>query len=228
MADEPAKPIDPIQASMDKTMERLKMSGKDRKRKRTTRTPEEVKQVRLAALLKSNEQRLIVKKLKEEKIKHGIPLTPSEAVLVAKFRTPGRQAKNPRLAKQQALLERTAELIIRPANVQELRLKVEEAAKRHGYDPFEELIKMTSDPDVKAEDKISIHKTLLPFLIPPLPKLEAKDVEVESKKVRVVIQQITMAAPAAGAPAPDYSAQAPAVAEVEVMAPVSDSEPFKP
>lgn len=189
-----------------------------------------LKAERQEAMKKGHEalaQKRKAKAMVVKKIEEGIPVTPKEAALAA-WRAGGTPAHGTggrsSFEREQELLNKTASLIIKPANVHELRLKVEEVAKRLGYDPLESLIQMVQHEDINAEERISIHKTLLPFLVPTLPPIPKDAMEVDSKKVRVVVQQLHFAPEIKAGD--DLFADRPKTVDVEVMEP--DTSPDAP
>lgn len=167
-------------------------------------------------------RKFALKKEARAKAARGEPLTPYEAACAA-WKTGGLKGMSEEsrttFEKEQEILNKTASLIIKPANIHELRLKVEKTANDLGYDPLAELIKMTQTEDLKPEDRISIHKTLLPFLVPTMPPIPKDAMELDGKKVKVVIQQLHFAPEIKQGE--DLFKERPKTVDVEVMAPES-------
>lgn len=148
----------------------------------------EAKERRLAALKKAQEsialkrqQRALVKK----KVEAGLPITEQERELLNWSSTESKQQREKRL------IDSVAKLVITPKTVEELRLVVEQTAARYGYNPIEALIKLTGpSSDLDDEKKMNIHKALLPFLVPQVPVIKAKEgKDPDERRVKVTVTQ---------------------------------------
>ncbi len=161
--------------------------GMSPKQRRLARE-KELRESRKASLAKANAVLAAKKKQKAlvmEKVEAGLPLTPEEQELVTW--TPS--AKRER--EKQRIVDAAAKLVIRPQNVDALRLVVEQTAARHAYNPVEKLILLASSGDLEDKEKVAIHKALLPFLAPQLPaaKESTKASEDDKDKVKVTVTQ---------------------------------------
>lgn len=113
-------------------------------------------------------------------MENGQPITEAERNLL---RWKGGKVK---LTEDEAIAA-AAKLLITPKSVAELRLLVETTAANHHYNPIEKLIELTNSDVIDPKDKVSIHKALLPFLVPQLPVPKNTGSEEKGGQMKVVI-----------------------------------------
>lgn len=160
------------------------------------KTKEEVAKIRMESILKARAamaQKMEHKKIVQQKVKANMPITEDERELLAWV--PGRKKKETEADRERDTIAAASKLLIKPTHVTELRVLVERTAAKYAYNPIEELIQLTRPVrqedgtmkhQVTADDRISIHKSLLPFLVPQLsvPKtLPAEDPNKQGMKV---------------------------------------------
>ncbi len=159
------------------------------KEKRTRRTSPTAKANRIAALAKGREKRkemIAQRQVIRDKVKQGLPITEEERALAFKRFNEG----EPNIFQ---LAPAAAELVIKPATVNALRLVVEKTAAKHLYNPVEALILLSRSPDIKDSDKVGIHKALMPFLVPVLsPVKEEAEVIPEDQRPKIVIKNFVL------------------------------------
>ena len=139
---------------------------------------------RRASIKKAQEAKRIKMAQREmvrRKIENAQPITEQERELL-KWKGGNRAGQT----EDQLVMAAAAKLMIKPQSVSELRLLVETTAAKNNYNPIEKLIHLTSDPNVTEAEKISIHKALLPFLVPILATPKALSEKGEGG-VKVVI-----------------------------------------
>lgn len=127
------------------------------------------------------QQRALIRK----KVEADLPITEQEREILGWSPTESKKQREKRL------IDSVAKLVITPKTVEELRLVVEQTAARYQYNPIEALIKLTGDnSELDDEKKMNIHKALLPFLVPQVPVIKAKEArDDDTKKVRVTVTQ---------------------------------------
>jgi hypothetical protein len=106
--------------------------------------------------------------LVKEKVAKNLPITPDERALLLKSGA-RKKAQLVRKEAAQAMVDAAAALVIKPSTVEALRLVVEQTAARHAYNPIDELIRLSRSDALKDSDKVAIHKSLMPYLIPQAP-----------------------------------------------------------
>jgi len=147
-----------------------------------------LKEIRKKALEKAQESIRLKRQqqaLVRKKIEVGLPITEEERAVYEWSSTESKKRRESRL------IDSVAKLVITPKTVEELRLVVEQTAARYQYNPIEALIKLTGDSsELDDEKKMNIHKALLPFLVPQVPVIKAKEsADRDDKKVRVTVTQ---------------------------------------
>lgn len=147
-----------------------------------------IREKRQGALAKAKEVLQLKKQEREliqKKVDQGMPITEEERQKLDWTAAESSEQKKDRL------LNQVAKLVIKPQTVEELRLVVERTAAKHGYNPIEELIKLSSSEHLEEKERIAIHKALLPFLAPQLPqqKVAAREDEDRGPRVRVTVTQ---------------------------------------
>lgn len=166
-------------------------------------TPRMTKEARLAKMRANAEvgrqvikEKLARRKLVEEKVRLGMPITDEERDLLS-YKS---NASGPsRLEREKQTLAAASQLLLRPTNVNDLRALIEKTAAKYHYNPVEALIKMLQPEEtevagvktvkyqVPAVDRIGIHKTLLPFLAPQLKVAPAREADPEKAGVKVTV-----------------------------------------
>ena len=187
-------------------------------------TQEVLKAKRLAAL---NEAMLVRKeKIRQretirEKVRMGLPITEEEAQWL-NFR--GSVKDTDKNAQEKAALDAVATLVVDQSDVKTLRAMVDRVAKRHSYNPLEQLIKMTLPQEdgtylLPAADRATIHKSLLPYLTPQLKVSPIKEPDPEIQGTKVSIKQFVF---------PEEAAEGKKIYEAkQVRVSTSDAEPLK-
>jgi hypothetical protein len=160
------------------------------------------------------------KRLVEEKIKNGMPVTEEERELL--LWSPGKKKPQGKDARNEMLVGMATKLLIRPQNVTELRVLVEQIAKKHDYNPIESLILQTQDKNLDEETKMTIHKALLPFLVPQIqtPRLRTVD-DPEENQIKVTISQFVFPTGSNHAPSTALHLEAPATVQTTNEAPLA-------
>lgn len=160
---------------------------------------------REARALKFRERQLI-----REKMASGMPITPEEA---AKLVVPGKNGTKAQERRRRELLNAVAPtLVIKPRSINELRLLIEDTAQKRGYNPVEALIDICEEKDedgkfvLDAKERINIHRTLLPFLMPQIAPAKPDQVDKGSDDGQLKIKVVQMTFPPdSGAPPPRAS-----------------------
>jgi hypothetical protein len=137
-----------------------------------------------------------------EKVAAGMPITEGERDLIAW--KPGRknEAKHDSAKAERETIAAASKLLLKPQNIAELRHLVEHTARKHHYNPLEALICQAIGKDVRGgdlppelilaeKDKMAIHKTLLPFLVPQLPPQKPTDAGAQSGGIKVVVARFS-------------------------------------
>ena len=158
----------------------------EEKRAKTARQ----KKARQEAIKKARAVRMNNLKTRKDVIKkvaQGKLITSDEATIIQR-----NEVRERLHARRMEELGRTAELLIKPSSVAQLRAMVEQTAKDMDYNPMKSLIELAQKAQDEGliEQAISIHKTLLPFLVPALSATKADDAEKDKGGLNVVIEQI--------------------------------------
>ncbi len=154
------------------------------------------KALRAERLKAKNDRRLQIKKMNaakeamasrraliKEKIAKGIPITEEELKVAA--------VRNKTLidmAKGQIKMTAEPAIVVKPQTINALRVVVEQTAAKHAYNPIEGLLKELRDPDLSAKDRVAIHKTLLPFLMPQLGPAKEEHVQAAPSAPKITIK----------------------------------------
>jgi hypothetical protein len=123
------------------------------------------------------------RQLIRQKIEENMPITEAENALLVDN---GQSTMSAKAIKQRAV-DKAAALIIKPQNVQEMRILVDQIVQRKKYNPIEDLIDLANDPRTPIKERIAIHKSLLPFTTPALPPTPKEVTQADSKAVKVTI-----------------------------------------
>jgi hypothetical protein len=119
----------------------------------------------------------------KEKIAKGIPITEEELKVAA--------VRNKTLidmAKGQIKMTAEPAIVVKPQTINALRVVVEQTAAKHAYNPIEGLLEELKDPDLSAKDRVAIHKTLLPFLMPQLGPAKEEHVQSAPTAPKITIK----------------------------------------
>jgi hypothetical protein len=162
---------------------------RDAKRKALENKRKAMAQCRARALDKNNHRALI-----QEKVKKGVPITEDELAVLA-----GRNKTLHETLKQNIKLTADPMVVLKPQTINALRVIVEQTAAKHAYNPIEGLLEELKDPDLSAKDRVAIHKTLMPFLMPQLGPAKEEHVEHAPQAAKIIIRNYQMA-PEAAAP----------------------------
>jgi hypothetical protein len=176
------------------------------------RTAEEVKDAKRASLARAREAKKMMfqeRDMIQKKVEMGLPITEEEA---AKIPYNGLSKKRGADHRQRVLTE-AAKLIIKPQNAAELRILVEEVVKRKRYNPIEDLIELGQDEETPLKERIGIHKSLLPYVVPQLPAMEKEKTQTGDTGVKVTIQQFVFPAGSNKKPEIPIHEQKPATVE---------------
>jgi hypothetical protein len=178
---------------------------------------------RLSGLEKAWKAKLLKKQKKAivmEKLAAGIPISPEEQELVTW------SAANSKKRREEQIIDAAAKLVIRPQNVNELRLVVQNTAARHAYNPIEKLILLSNDDEVEKKDQIMIHKALLPFLAPQIPSQKDNTQVEDEDRVKVTVTQFVF--PAREKPDIPIHAHPPPMITEQEPAPLPEVPPIQP
>lgn len=185
-----------------------------REARRSKKPAAEIRADKMARLAKAREVLNEKKKFKAlvmEKVEKGMPITDTEREILEW--SPGK-APAPTRQQQEALtIAKAAKLLIQPKHVTELRVLVERTADKFSYNPIEKLI-MEAESTDDEELRVSIHKALLPFLVPVLQVPRQKAEEPGGGGVKVTITQFQFADEKKG----PLHQQAPAMVTIEANA----------
>lgn len=173
---------------------------------------------RLSAILKANAAKRLKMSQREivmKKVEQNMPITAEEQQLVH-WTANAKRKRN-----QQLAIDAVSKLVIRPQNIDALRLVVEQTAARHGYNPIESLIMLTQSDNVEDKDKVSIHKALLPFLAPQLPAVkEAKREEDDGARVKVTVTHFVFPSHRDKPDTPIHETKPPMIGQGEQQEPI--------
>lgn len=180
------------------TRQRKSVPEKVKAHRAARKAEEEEKKQRLRenmaiARMKLNEKRK-QQQIVREKVAANMPITDEERELLEwkAHRSAGPNNPKTRTQKEKETIAKAAKLMMKPQNIAELRQLVEDTAARHKYNPIDELIQLSTSPDVPEKDKIQIHKTLLPFLLPQLPPQKPQSGAQAAGGVKVTIARFDL------------------------------------
>jgi hypothetical protein len=168
-------------------------------RRRAYQPSHAVKAQRKKSLEKANRERDKLKLKREvarEKIKKGLPVTEEE--VLAAGRSFGYQPKGGPIPRDKISTEPEAAIVLKPQTINALRVIVEATAAASAYNPIQGLLDELKDPDLSAKDRVAIHKTLLPFLMPMLSPAKEEHVEQAPQQGKVVIKNFVLPEAALG------------------------------
>lgn len=144
---------------------------------------------------RERDRQKLLREVAREKIKKGLPVTEAEVKLAGK--SFGFQPKGP-IKPDITDVEPEAAMLIKPQTINALRVIVEKTAADNHYNPVQGLLNELKDPDLSAKDRVAIHKTLLPFLMPMLSPAKEEHVEQAPQQGKVVIKNFVLPEAALG------------------------------
>ena len=171
-------------------------SGQKIRHNREKKDPQIMARMRAQAVVMQAHRAAKQKKkdLVREKVRLGMPISEEERNLLTwGSKKVGSNTDND-------IIAAASKLLMQPTHIKELRILVERTAAKYAYNPIEELIRLTqpvkgeTKHQIPADERISIHKALLPFLVPVLSVPKTAPEVPESGGTRVVITQYTFPA----------------------------------
>lgn len=182
---EPAKPREPgVHIPASATAKALGKQRREEKARLKKDRQLQIKKMNAAKEAMANRRALI-----KEKIAKGIPITEEELKVAA--------VRNKTLidmAKGQIKMTAEPAIVVKPQTINALRVVVEQTAAKHTYNPIEGLLNELKDPDLSAKDRVAIHKTLLPFLMPQLGPAKEEHVQATPTAPKITIKSFQIAA----------------------------------
>lgn len=144
------------------------------------------KQANMAKLKKANKAKELKKYRRaviKEKVQKGVPITEEEVIEIS-----ARSKTLAALCKTIPQNVAEAAIVLKPHTINALRLIVEQTAAQHGYNPISGLLEELKDPDLSAKDRVAIHKTLLPFLMPQIAPAKEEHVEHAPQASKIILK----------------------------------------
>lgn len=149
----------------------------------------QIKKMHAAKEAMANRRALI-----QEKIKKGIPITEEELKVVAV-----RNKTLLNMAKGQIKMTAEPAIVVKPQTINALRVIVEQTAARHAYNPIDGLLEELKAMDeegnklLPVKDRVAIHKTLLPYLMPQIGPAKEEHVATPNQAPKITIKSFQLA-----------------------------------